>query len=673
MPGMHMFGRRWAVATDDFVFPALTEAVLRFLWFVITVAIFTSHKEESCTMAGRLNLFIITSFVYNLILVVYCMHLAYASSRGGVLNCMVRTGVVKILSCRFPLAVLEACWAIVGAVWLSQADQTGTCDWSFLFLIRFAVYGCWFLLGLMLVSLLLVFDPLGHFHYGDLRLVDHAQKVWRRRFQTIFCCFGRNDRIKVAFEDTAELLSSLFGDVDLVLTDIWAGLILLADERNNLLRIRELKTEPVVPLPDWMNVEQMLRFAQFAVGVYGWPYFVCSSAYSIRPLCSLVRRLSCFHRCRCDSTLVMQDNCCLCNTSAFLLQTGLVETDLFYVNFHNEVWETPFVACIDHRTRSVVVAIRGSSSFRDAFTDLCLNEDCLQLDAADSYQSCTGTDTNTVLVHRGILRTARYVHQKLTAENVLEDLFVLQPDYELVLTGHSLGAGVAVVVAMLLRPKYPKLRCFAYSPPGCVIDRTSLAYTKQFVCSVIVGDDLVPRLSFQSLTELKAALIEVLQCSSRPKFDILVKGIFRWAFAPRSTVRRTVLVDDQEAIVGYDATFKSSDETDQQQQQQQRQDQDREFEEETDPSQPLIANTIRSSTVINNDTAGDLERAICRTSLCCPGRILHLPSVTNAAAQVEEYDVDALKEIRLTSSMLADHMPHSILAALRAVVARQNL
>ncbi len=28
--------------------------------------------------------------------------------------------------------------------------------------------------------------------------------------------------------------------------------------------------------------------------------------------------------------------------------------------------------------------------------------------------------------------------------------------------GHSLGAGVAVVLAMLLKPKYPKTTCFAY-------------------------------------------------------------------------------------------------------------------------------------------------------------------------------------------------------------------
>lgn len=46
---------------------------------------------------------------------------------------------------------------------------------------------------------------------------------------------------------------------------------------------------------------------------------------------------------------------------------------------------------------------------------------------------------------------------------------------DLVITGHSLGAGVAALLAILLRHKYPDLRCFAFAPPGelcrCVVWR----------------------------------------------------------------------------------------------------------------------------------------------------------------------------------------------------------
>jgi len=43
---------------------------------------------------------------------------------------------------------------------------------------------------------------------------------------------------------------------------------------------------------------------------------------------------------------------------------------------------------------------------------------------------------------------------------------VLQPDYNLLITGHSLGAGVAAILAFLMREKYPNLYCYSFSPPG---------------------------------------------------------------------------------------------------------------------------------------------------------------------------------------------------------------
>lgn len=41
-------------------------------------------------------------------------------------------------------------------------------------------------------------------------------------------------------------------------------------------------------------------------------------------------------------------------------------------------------------------------------------------------------------------------------------------NYKLIITGHSLGAGVAAILAVLLKPAYPYLHCYAYSPPGCI-------------------------------------------------------------------------------------------------------------------------------------------------------------------------------------------------------------
>ena len=38
--------------------------------------------------------------------------------------------------------------------------------------------------------------------------------------------------------------------------------------------------------------------------------------------------------------------------------------------------------------------------------------------------------------------------------------------YGLVLVGHSLGAGTAAILAIMLQQEYTDLHCYSYSPPG---------------------------------------------------------------------------------------------------------------------------------------------------------------------------------------------------------------
>jgi hypothetical protein len=45
--------------------------------------------------------------------------------------------------------------------------------------------------------------------------------------------------------------------------------------------------------------------------------------------------------------------------------------------------------------------------------------------------------------------------------------------YRVMVTGHSLGAGTAVLLAWLLKDAYPSLHCYAYGTPGSVCDEQS--------------------------------------------------------------------------------------------------------------------------------------------------------------------------------------------------------
>lgn len=110
----------------------------------------------------------------------------------------------------------------------------------------------------------------------------------------------------------------------------------------------------------------------------------------------------------------------------------------------------------DHKTSNIVIAIRGSISLRDIFTDLTATSDKFEAD---------GLPPDT-MAHKGMAAGATYVLRRLKESGILEKAFNTYSDYGLVLTGHSLGAGVAALLALKIRPTYPDLKVYAFSTPG---------------------------------------------------------------------------------------------------------------------------------------------------------------------------------------------------------------
>ncbi|VDN26944.1 unnamed protein product [Cylicostephanus goldi] len=135
-----------------------------------------------------------------------------------------------------------------------------------------------------------------------------------------------------------------------------------------------------------------------------------------------------------------------------------------------------------------------------------------------------------VRVHRGMLMSARYVYDTLRKHQVLEDLAVLNTGYQLVVCGHSLGAGVASLVTLLLKQDYPNVRCFAFAPPGCVITENGLHELEEHVFGIVAGDDLVSRISFHALHRLRVKVAAELDACTKAKYEILIRGIFRLFF-----------------------------------------------------------------------------------------------------------------------------------------------
>ena len=142
---------------------------------------------------------------------------------------------------------------------------------------------------------------------------------------------------------------------------------------------------------------------------------------------------------------------------------------------------TPFPAwCLvaDRKRRLALLAIRGSVTQGDWL----VNSDAKPITVFGETKG-----------HGGIVKAARAILDDCGVRECLRSL--AQAGYEIRTVGHSLGAGVAVLAAALLREEDSiDASCVAYAAPACVDPRLADAL-KPHVLSIVHRDDLVPRLS----------------------------------------------------------------------------------------------------------------------------------------------------------------------------------
>jgi hypothetical protein len=140
-----------------------------------------------------------------------------------------------------------------------------------------------------------------------------------------------------------------------------------------------------------------------------------------------------------------------------------------------DVCSPAHVVAVDHTLRSVVIAVRGSLHVRDALTDVLLtltplhdDDDCDNKGDND----CNGGDK--LYAHGGILAAARSTLANV--ETSLKIAAAEYPRYDVVIVGHSLGAGTAALLFRLLKRRLPllapRLRCVTYGCPPILTTAT---------------------------------------------------------------------------------------------------------------------------------------------------------------------------------------------------------
>ncbi|KAJ2704539.1 hypothetical protein FB645_003189 [Coemansia sp. IMI 203386] len=100
---------------------------------------------------------------------------------------------------------------------------------------------------------------------------------------------------------------------------------------------------------------------------------------------------------------------------------------------------------VDHATRSVVLACRGTLGISDLFVDMICEYETVQLPGHPATRDC-----QEFRVHSGMWHSALMLSD--TSSEVFKEVaeaLRLYPEYGLVLTGHSLGGGVASLLTLL--------------------------------------------------------------------------------------------------------------------------------------------------------------------------------------------------------------------------------
>jgi hypothetical protein len=107
-------------------------------------------------------------------------------------------------------------------------------------------------------------------------------------------------------------------------------------------------------------------------------------------------------------------------------------------------------------------------------------------------------------VFQGILEAAVHIANELKEKVLLAPLFApggRAEGWKVIVTGHSLGAGTAALLALLLRSQFPDLVCWAFSPPGALVSRRLAEYVGVGdVCVCVCHRELVSPLTSSHLT-----------------------------------------------------------------------------------------------------------------------------------------------------------------------------
>ena len=136
------------------------------------------------------------------------------------------------------------------------------------------------------------------------------------------------------------------------------------------------------------------------------------------------------------------------------------------------------------------MSIRGTLSVLDALRDFTIEP--------SSFQGG--------LVHSGMRDQANEVITQL--KPTIDRILANHSDYQLIFTGHSLGAGAASIATLILQNAYPSVHAYCFANPSCVSIEL-LPRLERCVISIENMSDLVQRMNSSAMHTLHTLFSDV--------------------------------------------------------------------------------------------------------------------------------------------------------------------
>lgn len=282
------------------------------------------------------------------------------------------------------------------------------------------------------------------------------------------------------------------------------------------------------------HVQLLYHMLRHAESIYGLPLTVASS-----PGISLTR---------------LTDRGIICK------RTGVKPTDIIRAEFSAQPFHPAYYVAVDRSINSIVVCVRGTANIVDSLTDAAMSQDPLNVrkyplpfDSPITSSSCLSPGASMGNLegskarvhgfgHAGIIRSARFLFKDIRQSVI--DGARNNPGFQVVLTGHSLGAGTASVLALLMRDDdgCPDPFIVAFAPPPC-LSYDLAEQTVTLGVTVVNGPDIVPRLSVELLLPLLATARYIADLPKRKKSLLscgIRRGVIDWDELEDKTAQRTM-------------------------------------------------------------------------------------------------------------------------------------